>query len=51
MKAKYDKAKDKLEIANAKIVELLRTKITLGSPTAASKKTFDFTEEKITKAR
>lgn len=43
MKQKYEKAKHKLELANCKIVELLRTKVALGSPTAASKKTFDFT--------
>jgi hypothetical protein len=43
MKQKYEKAKHKLELANCKIVELLKTKVALGSPTAASKKIFDFT--------
>jgi hypothetical protein len=42
LKKKYTHLEKKFNIANEKVVDLLKNKIQLGSPTAASRKAFDF---------
>jgi hypothetical protein len=42
LKKKFNNLEHKFKEANDKVVELLKHKIQLGSPTAASKKSFDF---------
>ena len=46
LQKRHEKTKEKLEVANMKIVELLHNKIELGSPKANNKKQHNFTDLK-----